>query len=267
LAAALAAGCGDNGTGPGGEVTVADLVGTWRATTFSFTSQANASQSFDLIVQGGRMTLTVASDSTYTMVLAPPGEVPDIVTGALVVEEGFLLVTDNSVPGETIAFTMNLSGNRLELVTDEAEFDFDGDGVDEPAVLTIVLQRVLGTTVADLEGSWEASEFRFISAPSAADTVDLIAAGGSFAVMIAADGRYTANMTAPGELPAIEIGTLLIEDNELILVADSDPAKPQVLTFELTAADTLELAGDETFDFDGDGTEDPAVLEVVLQRR
>ncbi len=50
-----------------------------------------------------------------------------------------LILTDNLEPGtETVAFT--LSGNTLTLTQNDV-YDFDGDLVDEPATLTIVLQR------------------------------------------------------------------------------------------------------------------------------
>jgi hypothetical protein len=268
LAAVIAVGCGDEeGTGPGAGVAPEDLVGTWRATALTFTNPQDPSQSVDPIALGGHFTLTVAGDSTYWAVMAAPGEIPEIATGSWVIERGFLLVTDDSVPGETTAFEVSLSGSSLTLVTDEEEFDFDGDGVEEPAELRMVLLRVTGPTVADLEGTWDAEVFRFVSVPAATDTIDLIGLGGSFTVTVATYGRYTSVMTPPLGVPETDTGTMLMEADTLIVVSDTAPDEPQFLVFAMPAATRLELSGDATADFDGDGVEDPARLEAVLRRQ
>ncbi len=268
LALGVAVGCGGGeGAGPGPGVAPADLAGTWRADGVTFTSRQDSSQSVDLVALGGRFTLTISTDSTYWAVTALPAQIPDIDTGHWVLAAGFLLVTDDSVPGKTSTFQVTLSGSDLTLATDEEEFDFDGDGNPDPATLTLALTRVTGPTVSDLEGSWAASVFRFVSAPVARDTIDFIAMGGGLTVDIGMYGRYTSVLTPPMGVPENDVGTVLLAADTLIVVSDSLPSDPDVFTFAMPAATRLELTGEDTIDFDGDGIEEPATVEVVLDRR
>jgi hypothetical protein len=50
------------------------------------------------------------------------------------------VLTDDADP-DTPLLTGTLSGQRLDFETDDAEFDFDGDGTDEPAHVSAVFTR------------------------------------------------------------------------------------------------------------------------------
>ncbi len=138
LAVTVVAGCGDS-NGPGtSEETVDALVGTWNATSMVFTNNANSSETFDLIADGGSFSITLTAaggfsgSSTFM-------DMTDTFGGTFVVQGTNLIITETGESGpETIAFTR--SGNTLTLTLDD-EFDFDDDGFDEEAILVIVLQR------------------------------------------------------------------------------------------------------------------------------
>ncbi len=139
LAVTFVGGCSDS-IGPDitPEEVVAALAGTWNATSFVFTSTANSSVTFDLIANGGSFSLTFTTGGQFSGSLTGLGE-NETFTGTFVVQSTNLILTDDLDPApETVAFT--LSGNTLTLIIDDV-FDFDGDLVEEPATLSMVLQR------------------------------------------------------------------------------------------------------------------------------
>lgn len=131
----LALACGDS-TG----ISAEKLAGTWTATEFVFTNQANLSQSVDWIPLGASFTLTIRADSTFTTTLREPGGVVDTDTGIISVAGNVLTIAESG-QGSPTPFTAVRDGDVLTLTTTDADFDFDGDGTDEPASLRIVLRR------------------------------------------------------------------------------------------------------------------------------
>jgi hypothetical protein len=261
-AAALAA-CSDSG-GPGGGISIDDLVGAWKATTVTYTSQADAGERIDRIAGGGFATATVGDEGAYAFVLVPADGEPEVGSGFMIVESGFLLVQNITEPGLTIAFAVTLGNGTLGLVSDEPTYDFDGDGETEPAILQIRLGRISGASIADLEGEWTATEYRLISQPAEADTFDIIAENGGLAMAIDAVGRYSAEIAEPGEPPIVEAGLATVDGDELILVPMGQVV-PTEFTFQLSS-DTLLLEGEAQYDFGGGGTVMDARVEIMLVR-
>jgi hypothetical protein len=75
------------------------------------------------------------------MILVPnPGSPTESVTGPVALEGSTVILTDNEDPDLPL-----LSGTvveqRLVLETEDAEYDFDGDGTDEPARVSAVFVR------------------------------------------------------------------------------------------------------------------------------
>jgi len=266
LAILLSLGCGDDeGSGPDSSLALEDITGTWNATLFKYTSRANPSISFDVIAAGGVASMTVGSDGGYSVVIVVPGEPVDVLGGSLTVTEGTIVVHDES-EDETLTFQAALTGESLAMLTDYATFDFVGNGNEVLATLEAEWDRTEETSVADLEGTWEGVEVLFISLPDEADTVDVIPDGGSLTLIIDDDGRYGLALSLPGDLPALENGTVFIDEGRLILIGDSPLSDTLIFIFELTG-NTLILSGNGEYDFDGDGNDDPAAIEAELQRQ
>ena len=122
------AACGDS-TG----ITVEDLVGTWEATEIVFTNSANTSESVDVIDLGASLTVTINSAGTVSTVFDDGQGGTDSDSGTLSVDGSTL-----TVGGET--FEAERSGDVL-ILTGEDQWDFDEDGTDDPATLTIRLVR------------------------------------------------------------------------------------------------------------------------------
>ncbi len=142
---ALTLGCGDGDEeeclmGPP-DISTAELAGTWNATVASFSSLGNPPEVVDIIAQGGSATFTIMSNGRFTFSATLPGEPSETITGLIVVEcRGELTIIDDDAPNDPDFATFTLSGNSLQLSV-EAEFDFNGDGIDEPAFLFLELQR------------------------------------------------------------------------------------------------------------------------------
>ncbi len=121
------------------DLTLADLVGTWNATQFVLTNQSNASQSFDLIQNGGSFTITVAANGTFTGQQSLLGFV-DAFAGTVTISGNVLTLTDSEDPTDVTEIVASLSGNTLTLTSSDLAFDFDFDDVDEAADLLAVLR-------------------------------------------------------------------------------------------------------------------------------
>ncbi len=131
---AAALGCGDNdGTGPSPNA----LVGNWRATKCEFVSVANSSR-VDLVPNGGTIRLALAQGGTYVLTVSQPGEPDEVTSGAWSASKDVLTLKRGI--GEW-QFDMSLAGGTLTLSGADTDFDFDGDDVDEPAVMNLIMVR------------------------------------------------------------------------------------------------------------------------------
>lgn len=119
---------------------VSDIVGTWNATKFEFTNAADTTEKVDIIPLGGGLNLIISSQATYNATIKFPGETPIVETGQIIAKTSttILLLPNN---GDSYSFDYVLSQNMLTLINENADFDFDDDGVDEPAILFILLVR------------------------------------------------------------------------------------------------------------------------------
>ena len=115
-----------------------DLAGTWLATGAVMINVANTSQTEDLIAQGMLFRMTIRSDGTITTSI-------DIGFGTEV-DEGTWSISGNElsmvIEGEPVGGTVSRDGNRMELsLSSGLEWDFDGTGLDVPAILDLVMIR------------------------------------------------------------------------------------------------------------------------------
>jgi hypothetical protein len=131
-----AAACGDDSAGP----TASQITGTWQATQVEFVRVAAPAVSVDLIAAGGSATLVLASDRNFTYTVTPPGELTGLETGTWELDGAILTMTPTHLTF-SLQFEVQLSGDTLRLSGADAEYDFDGDHVAEPAKLNLVLVR------------------------------------------------------------------------------------------------------------------------------
>lgn len=135
LVLALAA-CGDDdSTGPN-----SDLIGAWTATEVELVSVADPQVSEELIGQGGALEVELNANATFAMTITFPGEAPEDITGTWSASQDVLTVqfTQSGFP-ITWQFDYVLAAGELTLTGADALYDFDGDTIDEPATLNVIL--------------------------------------------------------------------------------------------------------------------------------
>ncbi len=265
--AASVAACGDS-TGVGNVPEVVDLAGTWNATVVEFTNQANASEKIDLIAEGATIVLTIMANGDYALTVDEPMEAPSVEVGTITID-GNTLTLSGTGESSADAFTFNLSGNTLTLTTDDDEFDFDDDGTEEPASLRAVFQSSdvgTGVAVVDLAGTWNATVVEFTNQANTTEKVDLIVEGATIVLTIMANGDYTLTVDEPMEAQSVEEGTIAINGNTLTL-SETGQTSVEVFAFSLSGNTLTLTTGDDEFDFDDNGTEEPASLRAVFQKQ
>jgi hypothetical protein len=121
-------------------------------------------------------------------------------------------------------------------------------------------------TLAQFVGDWDASRFVVKSKANPEIDPDLIAdLGAEFSVNVQPSGQYTAILVYQG-FPITEIGTLEIEGSDLIFHVDFPEPKTTRSRFTF-AGPRVTLVGDTEFDYNFDGTPEPAEATIELIRR
>jgi hypothetical protein len=131
---------GDDGTAPD-VTTVADLVGSWTATSQVFSNNANSAETFDWIGNGGETRVTVLTGGrsrTWTSI----GTFSDEWDAQLSISGAVLTSTPAESTRPVERFTFSLNGDVLTLTNASTAFDFTLTGAATvPATVSLVLQR------------------------------------------------------------------------------------------------------------------------------
>ena len=141
-------------------------------------------------------------------------------------------------------------------------------------VLVVVLTGACGEdpieadpAVTPFVGTWDADSLTLISDASPPDTANLLTFG-SFFITVEPSGQYTATLTVLGQ-PSPEIGQLGVVNGSTLTLTPSFPAGRPVGTsaYVFQADDYLILDGPTEFDFNLDGTAEPAQAHFELRRQ
>ncbi len=138
------AGCGDLSefTKP---ITPAKISGEWRATDLVLTNANDPTISFDAIAAGLSLFLRFSIDGDYQQIIQAPEQDDDVEIGRYEIQGDFILVELASAPEDTIHFAYefqeSVTAFTLTLLSDDLDFDFDDDGIEEPALLFTILLR------------------------------------------------------------------------------------------------------------------------------
>ncbi|MDX1648037.1 MAG: hypothetical protein R3304_12895 [Longimicrobiales bacterium] len=121
-------------------------------------------------------------------------------------------------------------------------------------------------------GTWDAETMTVTSVADTSIVADLIDAGGAFTLNVQESGQYTAQLSfaatdSAGIEPFVEIGRMTVFDDFITLSPTTPPGDPVSSEYEFVEDDFLRLEGPTDFDFNLDGTTDPAVLLLELRRR
>ena len=124
------------------EIVIADLAGTWNCTQFLAVSTVDPQVQFELIAMGGTLVVTVAPDGSFVgnasfpdpdtgLPVAVPFAGTFNLASQTVVVAGFVVEIPPFLEDGSFDFT--LVGNTMTLHQEVTTFDFDFDGVDDPA--------------------------------------------------------------------------------------------------------------------------------------
>ncbi len=141
VAAILAAGCSSDTIGPN-EITVNDLVGTWKITKIEYDADAPASNKVDLVSANNvNATITVLASGAYTETLTVPGLPSQTVTGNFTAQNGTIVNTQTGANPHSVSITRN--GDTITFIDENATFDFDNNAAtaETGADLTMTWQK------------------------------------------------------------------------------------------------------------------------------
>jgi hypothetical protein len=90
---------------------------------------------------GGSGSLRFEPDTTFLLILVPdPGSPTESAVGPVALDGATVILTDASEPDLPL-LRGERAAQRLTLETENAEYDFNGDGTDEPARVSAVFVR------------------------------------------------------------------------------------------------------------------------------
>jgi hypothetical protein len=114
-------------------------------------------------------------------------------------------------------------------------------------------------------GSWDATGLVLTSVANPQVRPDLIALGASFRLNIQPSGQYTAILLY-AQQSSTEIGILSVSGNAVTMKRDFPSRSTSAAVFALVG-NRMTLDGDSEFDFNLDGTPEPALAHFELIRR
>lgn len=131
-----------------------------------------------------------------------------------------------------------------------------GDGGTDPGV---------DPALAPFVGDWLATELVMTSVANPSVAPDLIALGSTFKLNVQPSGQYTAILIY-AEQGATEIGTLSVSGNTVALNR-AFPSRGTTHAVYSFSGNRLTLEGDTEFDFNLDGTPEPALVRFELVKQ
>lgn len=128
--------------------------------------------------------------------------------------------------------------------------------------------------IADLQGTWIATEFVFSDCFGEFPSIDVIAEGASMQMVVQSNGRFTMTLSFPGIDPEVLTGRIYFEEFEgdtyFTILFDDEPNDPVSLGDILSDNNTvLQLTGgpdSAEWDFDDDGEDDCAQIFLRLEK-
>ncbi|MEJ2482317.1 MAG: hypothetical protein P8049_04145 [Gemmatimonadota bacterium] len=123
-----------------------------------------------------------------------------------------------------------------------------------------------GPVSEGLVGTWDATAIQLTSVANPANVVELISQGANGRLVLEADGGFGLSVGIPGEPTEFGNGDWGATDVLTLDFGDGDIQGVWQFDIDLNG-NTLQLSGADTeWDFDDNGTEDPAKLNLTLVR-
>jgi len=129
----------------GTNTSIAKIAGNWNATKGLFQSSTpGPAFDVDVVIQGGTITMQIQTSGQFSITVTEAGGIPDTSTGRMAFDEDLLVIFFDDDPGEFEFF--GIQHNEPNLIIQggngSAEFDFDGDGNEDPANIDFEFVRI-----------------------------------------------------------------------------------------------------------------------------
>jgi len=125
----------------GSVYSVSDIAGTWQATAAQFSrAVAEPALLVDIVEQGALVVLTIESDGDFTLSISGAPNGSEVSTGRLGFDEDLLVISFDDAPDDWEYYGISATDVSLT-VSGPAEYDFEGDGSEEPANVTFEFER------------------------------------------------------------------------------------------------------------------------------
>jgi hypothetical protein len=121
-------------------VTDTDLVGTWKASEFTFSDFGDPVMDFHVIEPGGSATMVIGADKTYMLIVTMPVSLPDTTTGTWALPTSSRLVLTEAGTTNGVELQASLSGSTLTIHTEDVTFDFGAGEIPAQLDATFVRQ-------------------------------------------------------------------------------------------------------------------------------
>jgi len=139
LFAPLAAACNDDDPH---EPAPLNLTGTWNVTHIELVSSENPEVSIDMTDLGVTATLVFEADGDFTFTVVVPMEETETFAGNWTYTETLTLEhVSGGFAGWTWEFLVSVQNGVLSLTGAEAQYDFDEDGNEDPAILNLTVVK------------------------------------------------------------------------------------------------------------------------------
>lgn len=120
--------------------------------------------------------------------------------------------------------------------------------------------------IAQFVGDWTAQGMTLTNVANLEVVVDLVELGATFTLNVQPSGQYTAILVF-GLQASTEIGTVSVAGSTLTLNRNFPSTETAPGTFEFFGPDRFVLDGDSEFDFNLDGSSEPALAHFDFVRR
>ncbi len=245
-----------------------ELFGEWVAISDVHVDAADSTRQFDLVTGIGTfLQIGFVDDGTITVVEHTPGEEWVEITGTWYTVGDSVAVDFPGEDMEMAVYAVTGEG-RLVVRFDDADWDFDGDGTDVPTIETITFASADLSPDPDLEGTWTADSFVFVSDDDPSTSVDLLEDGGSITVTLNADGTYRVVQSWPdgegGVDESEESGSYVALEGLLWLIQPEAHDAPPVQLYEVDGETLVMTVPNAEFDFDGDGEDEAATIVMTF---
>jgi hypothetical protein len=120
-----------------------------------------------------------------------------------------------------------------------------------------------GPQAQDVVGTWHATKVQVTSVANGANTIDIVAAGGTLQVVLNANHTFSSTVTFPGEAPETSTGTYTQTATTLSLINDQNSGG-DVIVFDVALSNGTLLLTNGTITFDFGSGEVASKLDLTL---